>query len=95
MHMGKPGGYNYVVYVGNANVGQRLMRGNFKMAARLLGSLLWVTGAVFLSIHVGAEGSSLLSASQTLLFGPGLHRDSTSLPLNYFFIQARDSDGVK
>ena len=65
------------------------------MAARLLGSLLWVTGAVFLSAHVGAEGSSSISVSETLLFGPGLHSDSTSLPLNYFFIQARDSDGAK
>lgn len=36
-----------------------------------------------------------ISPSKTSLWGPGLHRETTSLAINYFYIQARDSLGER
>lgn len=62
-----------------------------KMAAGGNGwfALLWV---VCLSLR---RASSLLDVSETLVFGPGVQEVTSTLPINYFFIQARDSDGKK
>lgn len=57
--------------------------------------LSWTVVALLATWCGRAEASSLLSTSETLVYGPGLHEDTSSLPLNYFFIQARDSTGVK
>lgn len=58
-------------------------------------SLLWTVVALLVATDGRAEASSPLSAANTLLFGPGLHKDTATLPLNYFFIQGRDSAGTK
>lgn len=55
-------------------------------------AILWAFVALS---HVAVEASPPVSASKTLLFGPGLGKDTSYLPLNYFFIQARDASGKK
>ena len=51
-----------------------------------------------LCVLQGAEevsGKTSISVSKTLVFGPGVGKATTPLPLNYFFIQARNNKGEK
>lgn len=63
------------------------------LALRILAAIL-ILSHYQVSVPVHAA-SSLLSTSETLVFGPGLYEDTTALPINYFYIQARDREGKK
>jgi hypothetical protein len=58
-------------------------------------SVLWLAVTLIACNYGWAGAASPLSISETLVFGPGFQENTTSLPLNYFFIQARDSTGAK
>ena len=72
--------------------------GGLKMRRNFSLSLLWKSAVGLLFVLQGTvetAGKTSISVSKTLVFGPGVGKDTTSLPLNYFFIQARDSSGDK
>ena len=39
--------------------------------------------------------SAQLSSEKSLVFGPGVHPERAGFPVNYFYIQAVDSEGKK
>ena len=45
--------------------------------------------------HVHSERDFKLSLERSSVFGPGVDPKRTSLPINYFYIQAVDTDGNK
>ena len=59
-----------------------------------LGALLTALAALctfFLSSHA----SPALILSRTRIYGPAIHPKRCSLPINYFYVQAVDTDGNK
>ena len=54
-----------------------------------LSPLLVVYGAIFVS----CDAVPALSLSRTRIYGPGIHPKRCSLPINYFYIQAIDTEG--
>lgn len=42
-----------------------------------------------------SEARPALSLSATRVYGPGIHPKRSSLPINYFYVQAVDTDGNK
>lgn len=65
---------------------------NMNMKGILVSYILWAL-ALLVSAVRGSEGS--ISVSQTAVYGPGTRGVTTSLPISYFFIQAKDTNGEK
>lgn len=71
--------------------------GLFRRGARmslLLSPFLVVLGALFIYSR-GSQATPTLSLSRTRVYGPAIHPKRCSLPINYFYIQAVDTDGNK
>ena len=58
------------------------------------GPPLVALGALFVSLR-GCGAAPALSLTRTRIYGPGIHPKRCSLPINYFYIQAVDTDGNK
>ncbi|CAI8019667.1 Protein O-glucosyltransferase 2 [Geodia barretti] len=56
------------------------------------GPPLVALGALFVSLR-GCGAAPALSLTRTRIYGPGIHPKRCSLPINYFYIQAVDTDG--
>ena len=66
-----------------------------KMEGIKLSFLLAVVSIVVNYQGQGWASKPRLDVSKTLVFGPGVHKRTSFLPLNYFFLQARNSAGEK
>ena len=60
-----------------------------QLVAPFLG-LVWV-----LHVYTRGEAAARLDAKKTRVFGPGIHPKRSRLPINYFYIQAVDTEGNK
>ena len=59
-----------------------------------LSALLLAVGALCISFRT-CQAAPALSLSRTRIYGPAIHPKRSSLPINYFYIQAVDTDGNK
>lgn len=59
-------------------------------------SLLYLL-AILLLCRLGQalSAAAQLSAEKSLVFGPGIHPERVGFPVNYFYIQAVDTEGKK
>ncbi len=61
---------------------------------RTFGSACALLAALVYCIEV-CDSVPQLSASKSLVFGPGVDPKRSQLPVNYFYVQAVDTDGNK
>ena len=55
----------------------------------------WGLAGVLVMVSLSVALSAQLSPEKSVIFGPGVHPDKAGLPVNYFYIQAVDSNGEK
>ena len=57
-------------------------------------ALVLAVSALYASLRL-CEAAPTLSLSHTVIYGPAVHPKRCSLPVNYFYVQAKDTDGNK